>query len=318
MARALVRAAKLTALVSAVAWLLGVGFGDRWAWSQWLFWIPPLAVAVHAGGALALTLILDRRSAHFSRDGTVLSAIIVAGIAAGLHRSVGFGGRNTDDQSSVSMLQWNTNWPSGDDPRAMEFLSANAADIVLISNRGANTSRDLVRTWAGEHATVVGAGPFALVTRLPVVEVRQVAVGGRGRQLWWVARFEVAPPSWNGRVLRIAMLDLPSRPTIPKALIAEGLRLACEEGGLGEVDVAAGDFNATDGSMIITTCFPGFRDALAEAGRGWLATWPRRFPIWKIDHVLLGASVRATTAETRDPGTSDHRATVTRILPVDG
>lgn len=299
----------------AIAWLAGWACGDDWAWSQWLFWVPPAAVAVPAVSAWWVTRW--QRHGRWRRQAALHGAIVALSLGMGLHRSVGFGLAARPHDDGVSLLQWNTDWPSGDDPRSMAFLSSNPADLVLLSNRGSITSPDMVHAWAGEGARVVGAGPFALITRLPVVEARQVAVGGKGRQLWWVARFEVAPPAWQGRTLRIAMVDLPSRPTIAKSRIAEGLLEACEQGGLGAVDLVVGDFNATDGSVIITRCFPGYRDALATAGSGWLATWPRRFPLWKIDHVLMRPGVSAGTARTLDPGTSHHRATRVQIRPID-
>jgi endonuclease/exonuclease/phosphatase (EEP) superfamily protein YafD len=303
-------------IAGAVAWLGGQACRDAWPWSQWLFWIPPLAVSLGALASIAVSWRAggDRRL----RRSSPAVAVLLVSAGVGLARLVGFGPAHASDPRAVSVLQWNTDWPSGDDPRSMAFLAANPADIVVLSNRGAITSLERVHAWAGADVTLAGAGPFALVTRLPVIEARQVAVGGKGRQLWWIARFEVAPPSWSGRTLRIAAVDLPSRPSMAKSLIADGLRAACEEGSLGEVDLVVGDFNATDRSVILERCFPGFRDALAEAGRGWLATWPRAFPLWKIDHVLLGPALSARAARTLDPGASHHRATRAEIAPAGG
>jgi len=153
------------------------------------------------------------------------------------------------------------------------------------------------------------------VTTLPVREARQVFAGGTPGGRWWIARFEVLPPAWNGRPLRIAMVDLPSRPSLSRATVAAWLREACEQGSLGEFDVVAGDFNATDGSVILRSCFPGCRDALSEAGTGWLATWPRRFPLWKIDHVLVAPAIEVEEGRTVDPGVGDHRMTRVTLRP---
>ena len=98
-------------------------------------------------------------------------------------------------------------------------------------------------------------------------------------------------------------------------LVAAALLQGLHKGSLGEVDLVVGDFNAIDGSVILDGCFAGFRDALAESGRGWLCTWPRRFPLWKIDHVLLGDTLRAVDAVVLDPGTSHHRMTQVDIEP---
>lgn len=290
------------------AWLSGRLLGDAWAWSQWLFWIPSVTVLATAAAALVVRSLVG--SARPRVGATVQSGIALIALISLLRSDLGV--RSFDvgtDSGSVHVLHWNTNWPSSDDPRSLRALADRPADVVLISNRGAITSPDQVRQWAGEGARVVGAGPFALVTRWPVREAVQIAGGGGPGRRWWVARFEVLPPAWEGVPLRIAMVDLPSRPSLPRSAVAEVLHQACEEGSLGDVDLVAGDFNATDGSVIMQRCFPGFRDVLQQAGEGWLATWPRQFPLWRIDHLLMSVRIQAVRGHTIDPGISSHRMT---------
>ena len=295
-------------LVWFAAWLVGRLVGDAWWWSQWLFWIPSVTVLAVAVFALVLRCLAGMSLRH--RAAAAQAVAILIALLAVLRSDVGVGvGIPTPAPDLVRVLQWNTSWPSGDDALSLQALALNPADIVLISNRGAITSPDQVRVWAGADARVVGAGPFALVTRWPVREAIQIAGGGGPGKRWWVARFEVLPPEWHGESLRIAMVDLPSRPTLPRMAVADVLRQACEDGSLGEVVFVAGDFNATDGSVILQRCFPGFRDVLREAGRGWLATWPRRLPLWRIDHLLIGSRIEAVHGRTIDPGISSHRMT---------
>jgi endonuclease/exonuclease/phosphatase (EEP) superfamily protein YafD len=294
------------------AWFVGRIAEDRWAWSQWLFWIPSVTVMALSAVALA-TLWVTGEPRRGSRVAIQMSVLLLSTVAL-LRSDLGIGLNGTDfGPGTVRVLQWNTNWPANDDERSVQALASVPADIVLISNRGAITSPDQVRRWAGPEARVVGAGPFAMVTRWPVREAIQVSGGGGPGKRWWVARFEVLPPDWKGEPLRIAMVDLPSKPTLPRSSVAEALRNACEEGSLGSVDVVAGDFNATDGSVILARCFPGFHDALQASGRGWLATWPRRFPMWRIDHVLVSASIEPLQGRTIDPGISSHRMTEVRL-----
>lgn len=300
------------ALASVAAWGIGRLVSDRWVWSQWLAWIPSLAALAVVAVALAVGWALGR-SVRSVRP-ALLALSTVALLVAMLRDDLGVrAGRPNAD--GVRLLQWNTNWPAGDDARSAQALARESVDLVLISNRGAITSPDIVRQWAGPQARVVGAGPFALVTTMPVREARQVFAGGTPGSRWWIARFEVLPPAWNGRPLRIAMVDLPSRPSLSRATVAAWLREACEQGSLGEFDVVAGDFNATDGSVILRSCFPGCRDALSEAGTGWLATWPRRFPLWKIDHVLVAPAIEVEEGRTVDPGVGDHRMTRVTLRP---
>lgn len=306
--------ARVASLLAFATFALGVAFEDRWLLTQWLSWIPavaPFALAVLAMGAsLLVRQGVWRRRAALQGILVLLTGTFVLRTSLGLPR-------DEPDASpmQVRLLQWNTNWPACDDPRSMQALASAPADVVLISNRGSITSVDMVHRWAGAQSRVVGAGPFALVTTWPVVEARMVAAGGTGAGTWYIARFVVLPPDWHGRPLRIAMVDLPSRPSLPRIDVANAMAQAIGTGGLGEVDVVAGDFNAIGGSVILTRCFPRMRDAANEAGVGWYATWPRRFPLWQIDHTLVAPDMRCLRAWTIDPGTSSHRMTMSLLVP---
>ena len=294
-------------------WIVGMALHDRTVVTQWLSWIPAPSVAV----AMALcSLVVGAlqgwkgvRAAHFFATFAIAAAVWT------VHTSLGLGTAPAGRDRSVRILQWNTDWPSGDDPLSATALAGHPADIALISNHGEIMRAAEVARWAPIGARAYLAGPFALVTAWPVLEARQVAASGPFRQACCVASFVVLPPGWDGRPLRIAMVDLPSRPMLPRRDVARVLREGCERGGLGRMDLVAGDFNAIDGSVILRECFPGFRDALDDAGRGWLCTWPRTLPLWKIDHVLLGEGMRAVDGEVRDPGTSHHRMTIVDVEP---
>lgn len=299
--------------VSLALWSAGVVLHDLTGWSQWLSWIPAPAVALAMG--LAAVAHLALRQARARRVAAAFSIAMVAALTWTVHLCVGVHGQPADRARAVRVLQWNTDWPSADDPRSAEALGRHRADLVLNSNPGEIMRPQEVAAWAPDGSRVYTAGPFALVTAWPVLEARQVAAGGAFHQMWFVSSFVVQPPDWDGRPLRIAMVDLPSRPVLPRSEVARALREGCQRGGLGEVDLVAGDFNAIDGSVILSGCFPGHRDALAEAGAGWLCTWPRAFPLWKIDHVLLGKGMRALHARVLDPGTSHHRMTMLDLAP---
>ena len=314
MSAALASLARVVSLLVFAAFGTGVALEDGWLLTQWLSWIPavaPLGFAVLALGAS----LLVRQGAWRRRAALQLLLVVLAG-AFILRTSFGLS-RDMPAASPtlVRLLQWNTNWPACDDPRSMQALASAPADIALISNRGSITSPDMVRRWAGAQSRVVGAGPFALVTDWPVLEARMVAAGGSRPNIWYLARFTVLPPAWNGRPLRIAMVDLPSRPSLPRIEVANAMAEAIATGGLGDVDVVAGDFNAIGGSVILSRCFPRMRDAGNEAGVGWYATWPRRFPLWQIDHTLLGPGLRCLRAWTMDPETSAHRMTMSILVP---
>ena len=100
------------------------------------------------------------------------------------------------------------------------------------------------------------------------------------------------------------------------------LRAAAE---LGPKALVVGDFNATmDHRPMRELVGRGFADAATEANAGWQPTWPSSGEVGvlgfgvpsllPIDHVLVGADIRATRTESVTiPGT-DHRALVATLV----
>lgn len=294
-----------------LAWLVGLVLSDRFGWSQWVSWIP--AVVVVAASTAALTIAWlgpTPRSRVWSVAGVAAVVLAAAWVAA---REVGWR-RHERPPQAIRVLQWNTNWPAGGDPRSEKALAEHPADIVLLTNATSIVAPDRVAEWAGAAAHAIAVGPFTIVTRWPVVEAAPVAAGGEGGSRWSVARFQVLPPGW-ARPMRIAMVDLPSRPWLPKAAVAETLMASLGDASLPAFDLVAGDFNATERSGIIDRCFPGMVEATQVRGEGWLATWPRKLPLWRIDHVLVGGRLTPAAAFTLDPGVSQHRMTMAMLMP---
>ena len=56
------------------------------------------------------------------------------------------------------------------------------------------------------------------------------------------------------------------------------------------------------------------RHAFDEAGSGWGATFRRDFPIFHIDHTLLGDEIEAVDYRLIDPGIGRHRAQVIELV----
>ena len=84
----------------------------------------------------------------------------------------------------------------------------------------------------------------------------------------------------------------------------------------------AGDLNADrDHAAFRDLLATGLRDAHDERGRGLARTWPERFPLLHLDHVLVrdGAGAGIAVLDVREvevPG-SDHLAVVAdlAVLP---
>ena len=300
-----------------LVWGIGRIIGDRNSLVQWISWIPTLGVVAFGLVWLACRAG-DRRRHRVRRWGGLACAALVCGAAVrGDFRP--WTDHVAPSLQDIRIVQWNTDHPSGNDPRSMTALATisaeHAVDLFLISNRGSITTQNCVRQWAGPQFFSAGAGPFACVTTFPIEEARVIAASGKGNDMVWVAKFVVRPPSWNGRALRIAMVDLPSKPTLSRMQVAQELLTAVHRGDLGDVDIVAGDFNALPGSLILSRVFPNFHDSWAQAGSGLRTSWPRLFPLWSIDHVLLTPDMRAISSVTANPGVSKHRMNIVSLRP---
>ncbi len=75
--------------------------------------------------------------------------------------------------------------------------------------------------------------------------------------------------------------------------------------------VIAGDFNAPANTGNLR--FPGFKNAQRECGEGFHLTFPAKYPIFGIDHVLGNDGVELYSYEVLETGHSDHRAQVAKF-----
>jgi len=71
-------------------------------------------------------------------------------------------------------------------------------------------------------------------------------------------------------------------------------------------DIVAGDFNMTTDSAAIRFLFPQLRDA-SHRGCGVMASYPRVFPLYMIDHTLIAESFEVARYKLLDPNHGRHR-----------
>ncbi len=137
-----------------------------------------------------------------------------------------------------------------------------------------------------------------------------------------------------GKTTILWMLDLPSEPRLSRWTMATdaaktirewpgpiievtnqdtGGRVASARAvhGFPPPDIAVGDFNIPRGGASLSMLFPGMRNAYGEAGAGYSATWPRTgfktpIPMYHIDQMFVGASLKAARYEIVDPGFGYH------------
>ncbi len=296
-----------------IAWLVGRIVTDRYDWSQWLWWIPtPFALAAALVG-LVLAFRAARTRARRRRRIIVWSACLIAMLAHFSmfeHRLLRAAPAALPTSGSVlTIAHWNMTLDNhADIPALMRSVDALDADVLSITSPPGEVRRRLMERAAEAESNLIvtDAWPMLLVSRLPLVTKRTL-VSAEGSFLFAV---EVDATERIGRSLTIMLVDLPSNPRLRRMNTARTLRATLDDRDAPAPDIAIGDFNMTRNSASIDALFPDMADAFNIAGTGYGATFPRRLPLYHIDHTLIAKSSGLRTAryDIIDAGQSRHRA----------
>lgn len=182
-------------------------------------------------------------------------------------------------------------------------LAATRADIVAVQEFAGTDRAPVGRLLDAAYPYREEVGTVALWSRYPTSDTTTADVGiGWQRGL----RTHIATPAGD---LVVYVVHLPSVRPGDTASRNHGLavlnrQLAAET---AEHVVVAGDFNTASTDRHWREFADGYRDAQSEQGSGPGFTWPAKFPLARLDHVLVrGVSVAA--ASVLDLPGPDHRA----------
>jgi hypothetical protein len=309
-ARALAIVGGLCVIVVAL-WLIGRVCTDRWFWSQWLFWIPAPAVLAAAGlGALAALRPAPRSRARLNRFVRWAAAVVALAVYflcvehRFLHRAADV---SSFPRNTLHIVHWNAQDPDADPQAVVAKLRQLNADVIFLTDINWMTWVALQKDPLQTGITPAYPFPLTLVSRVPILSVRPLV----SRDLVSITLVELDTTATLGRALTVYMVDMPSSPLLGRAGLMRRARAWLEEATAPrappEADLVVGDFNTPRGSASIAMLFPEMREAFDEAGHGFGATYFRPFPLYHIDHILLGANVRALRYDIFDPGFGRHR-----------
>ncbi len=285
------------------AWLIGRIASDRYAWSQWLLWIPT-PVAIAAGLLGALGSLGHRRLILVWAIVAVLIAAYFTGFEHRLIRAHG------TESSGLRIAFWNgTTSSDGDHTKLNDALLALDADLMILTNAGHHHRYERLTASLGDDGKRIGFQPFMIFTRLPLLEYRSLVSndGIEVRHLLLDATAQI------GREVSIYAIDLPSDPRIGRMNVAKRLRSLLASADGPPPDIVIGDFNMTRGGAALHTAFPDLQHAYDQAGHGYGATYPRAFPLYHIDHVLLDETLQAQDYRLVNPGVGRHVIQVTQV-----
>ncbi|MCH9058146.1 MAG: hypothetical protein IIB55_05920 [Planctomycetes bacterium] len=346
------------AVVAAPGWILlacwaaGRLLSDRWAWSQWLFWIPTLAAVVLAGTLFALASVIRRatRGSATRRLGPAPLVWIAVLLWMILWEWRGWAwaaamvvGR---PEPALTLIAWNASNARAPDLSAM--IDAHRADVLILSNPPPGVSWPGVVRTLGPDASTARFGRAMVVSRDEIMRWGSVSLGMRGRMdgsrdsAWrdqgWAGFFEIDTTARLGRPIVVWIIDLPSDIAISRVamtLLAAGaihawtgpmsvrtggsITQEMADAGFPEPDVIVGDFNIPRGSWSLRVLTGSMHNAWSDAGTGGgvgpLGSWPRRWPIYHLDQAFLGRDLRSTSYRLVDPGQGRHRTQVVSIAP---
>ena len=289
-------------------WILGEFLSDRWAWSQWIAWIPTLALLIVVVCATSIALISKSK----------LQAILLS--ATAFFVFVWF--------STVENHFFTTNnkkgdlrivsWTMSHSKKSSSFESAEQliqldGDLTLLSHGWYVRGEPIIKEWLGSDGRKVTNGPFTLLTKQKVLNV-QALVASDGI---FISEFEIDTTPTLGRPIVLWAVDLPSSFRDSKMEIAKRTKRLLDTHQAAPPDIVIGDFNMTRNSTSIKTIFPDLHDASDQGGVGWLASYPMSFPLYHIDHVLLADSLRAPSYRLINPRMGRHRVQITELEIVD-
>ncbi len=301
------------AMLVLIAWLTGRIVSDRYGWSQWLLWIPTpgaiLAALLGLLGALRPADKPHRRRRRLLVWG-ITALALVAYFTLWEHRILR---RPPSLTAGVRIAFWNPN--SGAIRDSVEARNTTLidldADLTILANAGGPKQYDALAATLGPEGRAFRVRPFLFYTRLPLLEYRSLISNG-GIE---VVHLRLDATATLGRAISIYAVDLPSDPRSPRLQTARRLRKLLESVAAGPPDIVIGDFNMTRGGAALRAAFPDLEHAYDQAGHGYGATYPRAFPLYHIDHVLLDDSLQALDYRLVNPGLGRHVIQITDVRP---
>lgn len=331
-------------------WYAGRILSDRFHWSQYLAWVPTLPTFCGALVALPASRVLAWRSRAGRLPRTVgwaglLGALLYAGLVEWhLLRPV-----PSNAPTAFRVVYWNrcTSGEAGWESPAL----ARDPDLVVVRAGTWTPPEGLVRRMGGSFCWDLG---FQVATRAPIrawgvgnlrveqglgLDPRQPDLirKGRdpGRAMWllldaraklgrdlvvWLVDMPSDLSLWRGRAMDEAARALRAGPG--RVYIADELSRWVEapdwkvpRASFTHPDLIVGDFNTPHGAHSIERALGAFSSAFDQAGRGYDATFPARWPLWMLDQAYVAPGLRATRFEVSGALDGTHRMIEFDVAP---
>lgn len=252
-----------------------------------------------AAGVVALLAAGLPRRSRAARAAVLLPAATWAALHGGT-----FLDRGTAGPADLTVVTHNVDDANPDPAGTARALAASGAQLIALQELTWPALREYEQALAGTHPHHAVVGTVGLWSTHPLHDTAGVPLVPWRSAL----RTTVAAP---GGPLTVYVAHLPSVRISPSGFTTARRneaadRLATELASAPAGPVALlGDFNGTTDDRALAPVTGRFRSAQETAGAGFGFSWPARFPVARIDHVLV-RGLTAVSARTLPATASDH------------
>ena len=294
----------MVALMCVFMWLFGNALSDQYFLTQWLEWMPTLFVFVLLA-FISAALAWMRAWKHIMLPASLCIAV---GLWYSMYENKLF--VSCSESGALRIAAWTMSHPKDEfATESAEFIVNLNADITLLSHGWTVRGKPQITDWLGTNGKKLVRFPFTVLTKLPPIEIKPLIASNSIH----IVSFTLDTTEKIGKPVVLWAVDFPSsfsRSRYDVALVSKRLLQEIE---WNPPDIVAGDFNMTTDSAAVRYLFPQFRDASHLGGCGLMASYPRYFPIYLIDHFLVSDEIDVASYKLINPLSGRHRVQLMEI-----
>ncbi len=286
------------ALLTVLLWLIGNALSDQFFITQWLEWMPTLLVLGWLV-TVSITLACMRAWKYFMLPACLCIAVSLW-YSLYENKLIATCGESGD----LTIAAWTMSHSKKEFAKeSAEFIVNLDADITLLSHGWYVRGEEQIDEWLGEKGRKLVRFPFTVLTKVPPIEIKPLIASDSIH----IVSFTFDTTKELGRNTVLWAVDFPSSLARSRYAVALASKRLLSEIEWSAPDIVAGDFNMTTDSASIRYLFPQLRDASQLGGCGIMASYPRVFPLYLIDHTLISKSLDVTSYKLLDPNHGRHR-----------
>ncbi|MFG2983640.1 endonuclease/exonuclease/phosphatase family protein [Streptomyces sp. NPDC048258] len=252
-----------------------------------------------------VAVVLLSAAALLRRSRVALISVLLPALTwAALHGGT-FLDRGAGGAADLTVVTHNVDDVNPDPAGTARALAASGAQLIALEELTDPAVREYEQTLAGTHPYHVVEGTVGLWSTYPLRDTAPVPIMPWTRALRATADTPAGPLTVYVAHLPSVRVRLGSGFTTERRNAAAGRLAGALAGAPAGRTLLVGDFNGTTDDRALAPVTGRFRSAHDEAGAGFGFTWPERFPVARIDQILV-RDLTPVSAWTLPATASDH------------